>query len=126
MPTSKDMKILIVDDFTKMRAIMRSTLRKLGYDNVIEADNGESALIKLQHERVDFVIADWNMPKMSGLELLKEVRKDERFKDLPFLMVTAEALPENVIAAIRAGVNNYVVKPYTQQTLDEKINSIFK
>ncbi|MBF0349770.1 MAG: response regulator [SAR324 cluster bacterium] len=126
MPTSKDMKILIVDDFTKMRAIMRSTLRKLGYDNVIEADNGEAALIKLQHERVDFVIADWNMPKMSGLELLKEVRKDERFKDLPFLMVTAEALPENVIAAIRAGVNNYVVKPYTQQTLDEKINSIFK
>ena len=125
MAANKDMRILIVDDFSTMRRIVKNILRQLGYNNVIEADDGSTALTKLQSEKVDFCVTDWNMPNMSGLELLKEIRADEKLKDLPVLMVTAEALQENIIAAIKAGVSNYVVKPFDAATLAEKMEKIF-
>lgn len=119
------MKVLVVDDFSTMRRIIKNTLRQLGFENVVEADDGESAVRKLESERIDFIISDWNMPKMSGLELLKWVRSHEEFKDLPFLMVTAEAQKENVLEAVKAKVSNYIVKPFTADTLGEKIEKIF-
>ena len=125
MAASKDMRILIVDDFSTMRRIVRNLLKQLGYDNVVEADDGTTALAKLQTEKIDFCVTDWNMPKMSGLDLLKEIRADEKLKDLPVLMVTAEALQENIVAAIKAGVNNYVVKPFDAATMAEKMEKIF-
>lgn len=125
MAASKDMRILVVDDFSTMRRIVKNILRQLGYNNVVEADDGTTALAKLKAEKIDFCITDWNMPKMSGLELLKEIRADEALKDIPVLMVTAEALQENIITAIKAGVSNYVVKPFDAATMAEKIDKIF-
>jgi len=125
MAANKDMRILVVDDFSTMRRIVKNILRQLGFNNVIEADDGTTALVKLQAEKVDFVITDWNMPKMSGLELLKAIRSSDTLKDLPVLMVTAEALQENIVAAIKAGVSNYVVKPFDAATISEKIEKIF-
>jgi len=125
MAANKDMRILVVDDFSTMRRIVKNILRQLGFNNVIEADDGTTALTKLQAEKVDFVITDWNMPKMSGLELLKAIRSSDTLKDLPVLMVTAEALQENIVAAIKAGVSNYVVKPFDAATISEKIEKIF-
>ncbi|OGH01648.1 MAG: histidine kinase [Candidatus Lambdaproteobacteria bacterium RIFOXYD1_FULL_56_27] len=125
MAANKDMRILVVDDFSTMRRIVKNILRQLGFNNVIEADDGTTALSKLQSEKVDFVITDWNMPKMSGLELLKAIRSSDSLKDIPVLMVTAEALQENIIAAIKAGVSNYVVKPFDAATISEKIEKIF-
>ncbi|MDT8447783.1 MAG: chemotaxis response regulator CheY [bacterium] len=125
MAANKDMRILVVDDFATMRRIVKNILRQLGYDNVIEADDGTTALTKLQNEKVDFVITDWNMPKMSGLELLKAIRSSDNLKEIPVLMVTAEALQENIVAAIKAGVSNYVVKPFDAATINEKIEKIF-
>ena len=122
---NKDMRILVVDDFSTMRRIIKNILRQLGYNNVIEADDGTTGWAKLQQEEVDFVITDWNMPKMSGLELLNEIRTSDTMKDLPVLMVTAEALQENIVAAIKAGVSNYVVKPFDAATISEKIDKIF-
>ncbi|MCA1989125.1 MAG: chemotaxis response regulator CheY [Desulfarculus sp.] len=119
------MKVLVVDDFSTMRRIVKNILRQLGFENIVEADDGETAVRKLETERIDFVISDWNMPKMSGLELLKWVRSHEEFKDLPFLMVTAEAQKENVLEAVKAKVSNYIVKPFTAETLSEKIEKIF-
>jgi len=101
-------------------------LRQLGYTNIVEAEDGAEALSLLQREKVDFVISDWNMPNMSGLDLLKAIRADEHLKPLPVLLVTAEALKENVVEALKAGVNNYVVKPFTAETLKGKIDAIFK
>ena len=124
--TDQNMKILTVDDFSTMRRIIRNMLRQLGYTNIVEAEDGAEALSLLQRERVDFVISDWNMPNMSGLELLKAIRADEHLKPLPVLLVTAEALKENVVEAVKAGVNNYVVKPFTAETLKGKIDAIFK
>ncbi len=121
----QNMKILLVDDFSTMRRIIRNLLRQLGYANVVEADDGTTALAMLKEEEVDFVISDWNMPKMTGIELLKAVRDDEKLKDISFLMVTAEAEKERVVEAVKAGVNNYVVKPFTAETLKEKIEKIF-
>ena len=121
-----NMKILTVDDFSTMRRIIRNMLRQLGYNNVVEAEDGAEALSLLQREKVDFVISDWNMPNMSGLDLLKAIRADENLKPLPVLLVTAEALKEYVVEAVKAGVNNYVVKPFTAETLREKIAAIFK
>ena len=118
-------RVLIVDDFATMRRIVKNILRQLGYNNVLEADDGTTALAKLKKEKIDFCVTDWNMPKMSGLELLKEIRADSQLKDIPVLMVTAEALQENIIAAIKAGVSNYVVKPFDAATMAEKINKIF-
>ena len=125
MAASKDMRILVVDDFSTMRRIVRNILKKLGYENVDDADDGTTALRKLQSQKFDFCITDWNMPKMSGLELLKEMKADDNLKDIPVLMVTAEALQENIIAAIKAGVSNYVVKPFDENTMREKIDKIF-
>ncbi|ADK85685.1 response regulator receiver protein [Desulfarculus baarsii DSM 2075] len=119
------MKILVVDDFSTMRRIVKNILRQLGFDNIVEAEDGEAAKAKLETERIDFVISDWNMPKMSGLELLKWVRSHDEFKDMPFLMVTAEAQKENVLEAVKAKVSNYIVKPFTAETLSDKIEKIF-
>ncbi len=124
--TDQNMKILTVDDFSTMRRIIRNMLRQLGYTNIVEAEDGAEALSLLQREKVDFVISDWNMPNMSGLDLLKAIRADEHLKPLPVLLVTAEALKENVVEALKAGVNNYVVKPFTAEMLKEKIDAIFK
>ena len=124
--TDHNMKILTVDDFSTMRRIIRNMLRQLGYSNIVEAEDGVEALSLLQREKVDFVISDWNMPNMSGLSLLKAIRADDNLKPIPVLLVTAEALKENVVEALKAGVNNYVVKPFTAETLKERIDAIFK
>lgn len=120
-----NMKILIVDDFSTMRRIIKNILRQLGFTNVQEADDGATAWPKIQAEDFDLIVTDWNMPKMSGLELLKAIRSDENLKDLPVLMVTAEALKENIIEAVKAGVSNYIVKPFTAETMQEKLQKIF-
>jgi len=120
------MKILIVDDFSTMRRIIKNLLRDLGFTNLTEADDGNSALPLLKNGNFDFLITDWNMPGMSGLELLREVRAEERLAHLPVLMVTAEAKREQIIEAAKAGVNGYVVKPFTGAALKEKIEKIFE
>ena len=125
MALDKKMKILVVDDFATMRRIVKNILRQIGFTNILEADDGSTALNVLKKEKVDLVITDWNMPKMSGLELLKAIRADENLKDIPVMMVTAEALKENIIEAVKAGVNQYIVKPFTAQTLQEKLEKIF-
>ncbi|MEE8302761.1 MAG: chemotaxis response regulator CheY [Candidatus Tectomicrobia bacterium] len=124
MPT-QDIKILAVDDFSTMRRIVKNLLKQLGYTNVTEAEDGAVALDILQKEKIDFVISDWNMPNMTGLELLKAIRADSNLKDIPVLLITAEALKDNVVAAVKAGANGYIVKPFTPDTLQEKIDSIF-
>jgi two-component system chemotaxis response regulator CheY len=120
------MSILVVDDFATMRRIVRNILKQLGYENIHEADDGSSALEILKREKIQFIISDWNMPQMSGIELLKTVRATEEWKDLPFLMVTAEGQKENVIEAVKNKVNNYIVKPFTPEILMEKIGKIFE
>jgi two-component system chemotaxis response regulator CheY len=122
----KNMKILIVDDFSTMRRIIKNLLRDLGFTNTQEADDGSSALPLLKGTDFDFLITDWNMPGMTGIELLKAVRADDKLKSLPVLMVTAEAKREQIIEAAQAGVNGYVVKPFTAQALKEKIEKIFE
>jgi two-component system chemotaxis response regulator CheY len=119
------MKVLIVDDFATMRRIMKNILKQIGFTNIIEADDGTTALEELKKTSIDLIISDWNMPKMSGLELLKTVRKTDGLKDLPFLMVTAEAQKQNVIDAVQAGVSNYVVKPFTADAISDKLKKIF-
>ncbi|WP_116474197.1 chemotaxis response regulator CheY [Zobellella maritima] len=121
----KSMGILVVDDFPTMRRILRSLLKELGFNHVEEARDGENALAKLSGGDFAFVISDWNMPNMDGLELLKKIRADESLKHLPVLMVTAEAKKENIIAAAQAGASGYVVKPFTAAILEEKLNKIF-
>ena len=123
--TDQNITILAVDDFSTMRRIIRNMLKQLGYNNILEAEDGAVALRLLRGEKVDFVISDWNMPNMNGLELLKAIRADQNLKSIPVLLVTAEALKENVVEAVKAGVNNYVVKPFTAETLKEKIDAIF-
>ncbi|OAQ21303.1 chemotaxis response regulator CheY [Thermosulfurimonas dismutans] len=125
MPLNTDMKILVVDDFATMRKIIKNILGQLGFKNIIEADDGTTAWEILQKEPVDLIISDWNMPKMSGLELLKKVRGDDKLKDTPFLMVTAEAQKENIIEAAKYRVSQYIVKPFTPETLKEKLEKIF-
>nr|WP_217345155.1 chemotaxis response regulator CheY [Noviherbaspirillum sp. L7-7A]MBV0879379.1 chemotaxis response regulator CheY [Noviherbaspirillum sp. L7-7A] len=120
------MKFLVVDDFSTMRRIVRNLLKELGYSNVDEAEDGAMALSKLKNEQFDFVISDWNMPVMNGLDMLKSIRADAALAKLPVLMVTAEAKKENIIAAAQAGANGYVVKPFTAATLDEKLAKIFE
>ena len=120
------MKILIVDDFSTMRRIIKNLLRDLGFTNTAEADDGNTALPMLQSGSFDFLVTDWNMPGMTGIDLLRAVRADERLKTLPVLMVTAEAKREQIIEAAQAGVNGYVVKPFTAQVLKEKIEKIFE
>lgn len=125
MAADKNMKVLIVDDFSTMRRILKNILRQLGFENVVEADDGTTAMAKLKEHKIDFVVSDWNMPKMTGLELLKAMKADDTLKDIPFLMVTAEALQENIVAAVKAGVSNYIVKPFDAATMSEKIDKIF-
>jgi len=120
------MKILIVDDFSTMRRIIKNLLRELGFNNTIEADDGQTALPKLRTGGIDFLITDWNMPGMSGIDLLRTIRADNNLKSLPVLMVTAEAKREQIVEAAQAGVNGYVIKPFTAATLEEKINKIFE
>jgi two-component system chemotaxis response regulator CheY len=120
-----NMKFLVVDDFSTMRRIVRNLLKELGFSNVYEAEDGVDALKKLRADKFDFVVSDWNMPNMTGIELLREIRKDEALKHLPVLMVTAEAKKENIIEAAQAGASGYVVKPFTSVTLDEKLKKIF-
>ncbi len=119
------MKILVVDDFSTMRRIIKNLLRDLGFTNTSEADDGNTALPMLQNGNFDFLVTDWNMPGMTGIELLKHVREDERLKDMPVLMVTAEAKRDQIVAAAQAGVNGYVIKPFTAAVLKEKIEKIF-
>ncbi len=120
------MKILIVDDFSTMRRIIKNLLRDLGFTNTQEADDGSTALPMLKGSDFDFLVTDWNMPGMTGIDLLKAVRADEKLQSLPVLMVTAEAKREQIIEAAQAGVNGYVVKPFTAQALKEKIEKIFE
>ena len=120
-----NMKILVVDDFSTMRRIVRNLLKELGFSNVDEAEDGVDALRKLRANSFDFVVSDWNMPNMTGIDLLREIRKDATLKHLPVLMVTAEAKKENIIEAAQAGASGYVVKPFTAVTLDEKLKKIF-
>lgn len=123
---NKNMKILVVDDFSTMRRIVKNLLRDLGFSNTHEADDGNTAWPMLQSGEFDFVVTDWNMPGMTGMDLLKKIRADERLKSTPVLMVTAEAKRDQIVAAAQAGVNGYVVKPFTAAALKEKIERIFE
>jgi two-component system, chemotaxis family, chemotaxis protein CheY len=118
------MKFLVVDDFSTMRRIIKNLLHDLGYPNVTEADDGKTALPMLQAGGFDFLISDWNMPGMSGLDLIKAVRSDAKLSKMPVLMLTAEAKREQIIEAAQAGVNGYVIKPFTAETLKEKLDKI--
>ena len=120
------MKVLVVDDFSTMRRIVKNTLRQIGFTNIEEAEDGQKAYDRLIVEKFDFVVSDWNIPNMTGIDLLRKVRATPQIKDIPFLMVTAEAKQENIVEAIKAGVSNYIVKPFTVATLDEKVKKIFK
>jgi len=122
----KNIKVLIVDDFATMRKVVRNLLKQVGYEDIVEAEDGVMALKALKSQKIDVIVSDWNMPNMTGLELLKAVRADEDLAKTPFLMVTAEALQDNVVAAVKAGVNNYIVKPFTAEVLNEKIKKIME
>ncbi len=125
MAIDYNMTVMIVDDFATMRRIVKNILTQLGFKNFVEADDGSVAWEMLQKNPADFIVSDWNMPKMTGIELLKKVRADDNLKDIPFLMVTAEAQKENIVEAVKAKVSNYIVKPFTPETLGEKIEKIF-
>jgi two-component system, chemotaxis family, chemotaxis protein CheY len=116
--------ILVVDDFMSMRRIVKGTLKSIGFNNFIEAEDGVDALKKLEKEKVDLIISDWIMPNMNGLDFLKAVRGSDKFKKSPFIMVTAEGQKGNVLEAINAGVNNYIVKPFTPETLQAKLHKV--
>ncbi len=122
----KNMKILVVDDFSTMRRIIKNLLRDLGFNNTAEADDGQTALPILQQGGIDFLVTDWNMPGMQGIDLLKAVRADTKLASIPVLMVTAEQKREQIILAAQTGVNGYIVKPFTAATLKEKIDKIFE
>ena len=119
-------RFLVVDDFSTMRRIVRNLLKELGFLNVQEAEDGVDALAKLHAGGIDFVVSDWNMPNMTGIDLLRAIRADDKLKHLPVLMVTAEAKKENIIEAAKAGASGYIVKPFTAATLDEKLKKIFQ
>jgi len=121
-----DMKILIVDDFSTMRRIVRNLLKEIGYSNADEAEDGAAALVKLKAGSFDFVVSDINMPNMNGFELLSQIKADASIKHLPVLMVTAEAKKEDIVTAAQAGAAGYIVKPFTKATLEEKVNKIIE
>ena len=124
MAVDVNMKVLVVDDYKTMVRIIRNLLKQLNFNNVDEASDGSSALRKLRERKFDLVISDWNMEPMTGLQLLKEVRSDDKLKDIPFIMVTAESKSENCISAKQAGVSNYIVKPFNAATLKAKLTGI--
>ncbi|BCA54765.1 chemotaxis regulator transmitting signal to flagellar motor component [Nitrospira sp. KM1] len=126
MAADPNMKILVVDDMSTMRRIVRNILKQLGFGNVEEAENGQEGLQKLQADAYGFVVSDWNMPVMTGIDMLRAIRADDKLKHIPVLMVTAEAQKENLVEAIQAGVSNYIVKPFTAETMQEKMAKIFK
>jgi len=119
-------RVLVVDDFATMRRILKNILKQLDFKNLVEADDGTTAWEVLEGQEIDLIISDWNMPKMSGIDLLKKVRASDKYKTTPFLMVTAEAQKQNVIEAVQAGVSNYVVKPFTAEAIFEKLDKILK
>lgn len=121
----RNMPILVVDDFAAMRRIVKTSLKQLGFDNISEAEDGQAALTKLELGRYRLIISDWNMPNMMGIDLLKAVRANEKLKEIPFLLVTAEAQKENIIEAAKAGVSNYIVKPFTAEILQTKLEQIY-
>ncbi|GAB4014068.1 MAG: chemotaxis response regulator CheY [Bdellovibrio sp.] len=130
MPLNPKMKTIVIDDMLTMRKIIIKMLKQIGFTNILEADDGATAwpMIEEAHkngEPFEFIVSDWNMPKMTGLELLERIRKDERFKKMPFLMITAEAEQSNVLKVVKAGVSNFIVKPFTPETLHQKIQKIF-
>ncbi len=120
-----NMRVLVVDDFSTMRRIVKNILRQLGFMNIIEADDGSTAWEIINKEKIDFIVSDWNMPIMTGIELLRKVRSTDHLEKTPFLMVTAEAQQENILEAVQAGVSNYIVKPFTSEVLKQKIDKIF-
>ncbi len=119
------LKVLVVDDMSTMRRIIKNVLKQIGFSDLVEAENGQDALNKLQAGDIGFIVSDWNMPVMQGIDLLRAVRADPDLKHLPFLMVTAEAQKDNIIEAVQAGVSNYVVKPFTAEALQAKLEKIF-
>lgn len=119
------LKVLVVDDMSTMRRIIKNVLKQIGFSDLVEAENGQDALAKLKAGDIGFIVSDWNMPVMQGIDLLRAVRADAELKHLPFLMVTAEAQKDNIIQAVQAGVSNYVVKPFTAEALQAKLEKIF-
>jgi two-component system chemotaxis response regulator CheY len=126
MPADLNMKILVVDDMVTMRKIVKNILKQLGFTHIEEAENGQEALQKLRGDTFGFVVSDWNMPVMTGIDMLRAIRGDEKLKAIPVLMVTAEAQQSNLVEAVQAGVSNYIVKPFTAETMQEKLGKIFK
>ena len=119
------MKVLIVDDFATMRRILRNILKQIGFTDIAEADDGDTALKELKKGKYDLILCDWNMPEMPGIDLLKTLKADEQLKNIPFVMVTAEAQKENIIEAVKTGVSSYIVKPFTADTVSEKLKKVF-
>ncbi len=120
-----NMKVLVVDDFATMRRIIKNVLKQIGFSKINEADDGKSALKELKKEEYDLVLCDWNMPEMSGLDLLIAMKSDDQLKGIPFVMVTAEAQKDNILEAVKTGVNNYIVKPFTADTVEQKLKKVF-
>ncbi len=120
------MRVLVVDDFATMHKIVRNILKQIGFEDIVEAEDGNAAIHMIKNDKIGMVVTDWNMPNMTGLDLLREIRNNPQTANLPVLMVTAEGLKENVMEAVKAGVSNYVVKPFTAEVLQEKIETIFK
>ncbi len=120
-----NMKILVADDFSTMRKIIKNSIKEMGFNNFEEAENGEQALALLKKGNFDFLVTDWNMPVMSGLELVNNIRDDPELKGLPILMVTAEAEKDKIVMAVKAGVNNYIVKPFSKETMKKKVELLF-
>ncbi len=121
----KNMNVLIVDDFATMRRILKNIMKQLGFSNIIEAENGKDALKQLKAESIGLVLCDWNMPEMAGIDVLNAVRGDDQLQKTPFVMVTAEAQKENILEAVKAGVSSYIVKPFTAETVEEKLQKVF-
>ena len=121
----RNIKILVVDDAPMIRRILKNLLKEMGFSHIDEAEDGMVALQKLRSQKYDFVITDWNMPNLTGIELVQEIRKDQNLKHIPIMMVTAEAKKENIILALKSGVNNYIVKPFTPENVKAKIEAIF-
>jgi len=120
----KNINVLVVDDFETMRRIVKSSLKTLGFSNFVEAEDGKIALRQLEKEKIGLIISDWIMPNMTGIEFLRAVRSDDRFKDTPFIMLTTEGKKQDVVEAVNAGVSNYIVKPFNPDTLNEKIKKV--
>jgi len=120
-----NMKVLIVDDFATMRRILRNILKQIGFTDITEADDGSTALKELKKAKYDLILSDWNMPEMAGIDLLNAIRADDELKGIPFVMITAEAQKDNIVGAVKAGVNSYIVKPFTADTINKKLKKVF-